>query len=145
MIELCTRVTNITNADLLLFQFTLYEASHTAVIQMLKGENYEALLSERPGLQNIIYTVTYDNFNNKKSISQMCKRALQNKNMNVNIIHDFLLEMTSITPLFPSQKPKFIMLDNCTKNQFSSIKKNYDSYELNFQIFPRLPNLQMQN
>ena len=39
MIELCTRVTNTTNADLLLFQFALYEASSTAVIQMLKGEN----------------------------------------------------------------------------------------------------------
>ena len=62
----------------------------------------------------------------------MCERALQNKNANVNIIHDFLLETTSLTPLFPNQKPKSIMLDNRTKNQFSSIKRNYDSYELNF-------------
>ena len=68
MTELCTRVTNTTNADLLLFQFTLYEASSTAIIQMLRGESSVALLSERPGLQSIIYTATHDTSNNNKSI-----------------------------------------------------------------------------
>ena len=39
----------------------------------------------------------------EKHVKQMCDKALQQKDANVNITFDLMQELTSITPLFAGQ------------------------------------------
>ena len=138
MTELCTRFTNIATANLLLFQAVFYDGVSRSVIRKISApanENSMALLNERPGLQRITYSAKYDSGNFQKQLPQILEKALQQKDPNVNIVNDLLLELTTVTPLFRGQKNFSIMKDNRSKDQFANIKANFDSCELTVQIF----------
>ena len=58
----------------------------------------------------------------------MCERALQQKNAKVNIISDFLLDKTYLTPLYPGHKPIPVMIDSRSSKDFAKIKANLDTH-----------------
>ena len=45
----------------------------------------------------------------------MCERALQDKDAKVNIVLDFLLNLTTLTTLYLGHKPTNVMIDSRTK------------------------------
>ena len=72
----------------------------------------------------------------------MCERALQEKDAKVNIIIDFILNLTTYTELYPGHKPTNLMIDSRKKEQFDRIKANKDSLTLKLEIFRTQPMLQ---
>ena len=71
MVELTTKITNITSAILLLFQF-VYSNFYGEKDPKRKIDEFmdgTKLLTERPGLQNITYVAKYDLFNGNKLTS----------------------------------------------------------------------------
>ena len=74
----------------------------------------------------------------------MCERALQDKEAKVNILLDFLLNLTTMTALYLGHKPTNVMIDSRTKPQFDKIKANKDNRTLKFHIFNTQPLLQMK-
>ena len=73
-----------------------------------------AFVKERPGLQNITYTARYDNLGMSELVPSMCQRALMNKDAHVSILIDFLLDLTTLTPLYLGHKPTTAMIDSRT-------------------------------
>ena len=74
----------------------------------------------------------------------MCERALQHKDAHVNILLDFILSLTTLTPLFCGHKPTTAMIDSRTPQQFENIKANKDRNTLKLDIYQTMPNLQMR-
>ena len=74
----------------------------------------------------------------------MCEKAMQHKDANVNILVDFLLDLTPLTPLFYSHKPTTAMIDYRSARKFENIKANKDKNTLKLDIFSSLPMLQMR-
>ena len=94
-----------------------------------------SLLRERPGLQSIMYTAKYDFRCRARTVPSMCEAALQHKDANVNIILDFVHDMTSLTPLFLGHTPTSnLMIDPRSSLKFEKIKANKDSLTFNFSI-----------
>ena len=138
MVELTTRITNLTTAIVILFTFG-YEGG-------IRIENLERLykspmLRERPGLQNITYTADYDHEGCYGKVPSMAGRALQQVDANVNILLDFLNDLTIIHPLYLGQKPTTAMIDKRTAQKFAYIKANKDKKTLKFDIYSTLPML----
>ena len=52
------------------------------------------------------------------------------KDANVNIVKNFLLELTALTPLYDGHKPTGMMIDIRTKKHFDNIKANKDKNTL---------------
>ena len=103
MTELCTRFTNNSTTNLFLFQIVFkIDVDEDAKAKMTNPikKNTEFLLKERPGLHRITYTAKYDYLNFQKILPQICEKAMQLKEVNVNILYDFLQEVTSAIPLF---------------------------------------------
>ena len=48
----------------------------------------------------------------------MCAKALYEKEANVNIVLDFVLNLTTITDLYPGHKPIDVMIDSRSKEKF---------------------------
>ena len=65
----------------------------------------------------------------------MCERALQNKDAYVNILVDFILNMTTLKPLFCGHKPSTAMIDSRSLQQFENIKVNKDRNTLKLDIY----------
>ena len=65
----------------------------------------------------------------------MCERALQDKEAKVNIVLDFLQNLTTLTALYLGHKPINVMIDSRTKVQFDKIKANKGNRTLKFHIF----------
>ena len=104
---------------------------------MLRKKYFQGttLMRERPGLQSIMYTAKYDFCCRARTVPSMCAAALQHKNANVNIILDFVHDMTSLTPLFLGHKPTSnLMIDPRSPLQFEKIKANKDSLTFNLNI-----------
>ena len=79
-----------------------------------KAIDRTTMLKERPGLQNITYSTGYDLHGNSRLVPSMCEKALQQKDAYVNILLDFLLNLTTLTPLFFGHKPTSAMIDSRT-------------------------------
>ena len=73
----------------------------------------------------------------------MCERALQQKDANVNIILDFVTDLTYLTPLFLGHKPTSVMIDSHSPEQFEKIKANKDSLTFSLNIYKTTPMLQL--
>ena len=137
MIELSSRITNVTSAIMLLFQMVF---SKLHVAEHIKGlrKSYlrrTPLMRERPGLQSIMYIERYDFRCRERIVPSMCEAALQHKNANVNLILDFVHDMISLTPLFLGHKPTSkLMIDARSPLQFEKIKANKDSLTFNLNI-----------
>ena len=71
----------------------------------------------------------------------MCERALQHKDAYVNILVDFMLNLTTLTPLYSGQKSTTAMIDSRTLKQFENIKANKDRSTLKLDIFQTMPML----
>ena len=71
----------------------------------------------------------------------MCERALQHKDAYVNILVDFILDLTTLTPLYSGHKPTTAMIDSRTPRQFENIKANKDRNTLKFDIYSTMPML----
>ena len=56
----------------------------------------------------------------------ICEKAMQQKDANVHRVDDFLLELTSPTPLFLGQKPDNTMIEKRNEDTFSKLKTNYN-------------------
>ena len=65
----------------------------------------------------------------------MCERALQQKDANVNILLDFVTDLTSLTPLFLGHKPTSVMIDKRSPEQLDKIKANKDSLTFSLNIY----------
>ena len=65
----------------------------------------------------------------------MCAQALQHKEAYVNIILDFMLDFTTLTPLFHGQKHCTAMIDTRTLKNFENIKANKDKNTFKFDIY----------
>ena len=77
MVDLTTRITNLTTAVLLLFQISLSDINFADELIEIKNDIADInFLKERPGIQNITYVVKVDWLNEKNLIGSMCKRAL---------------------------------------------------------------------
>ena len=76
--------------------------------------NGTTMLRERPGLQNITYSARYDGRVDSRLVPSMCERALQHKDAYVNILVDFILSLTTLTPLYSGHKPTNAMIDSRT-------------------------------
>jgi hypothetical protein len=74
----------------------------------------------------------------------MCERALQHKDAYVNILVDFMLDMTTLTPLFFGHKPTTAMIDTRTPQQLEHIKANKDKKTLKLDIYSTMPMLQLR-
>ena len=74
----------------------------------------------------------------------MCEKALQHKDAYVNILLDFMLNMTTLTPLFSGHKPTTAMIDARAVQQFENIKANKDKSTLKLDIYSTLPMLQLR-
>ena len=74
----------------------------------------------------------------------MCERALQHKDAYVNILVDFMLDMTTLTPLFFGHKPTTAMIDTRTPKQLENIKANKDKKTLKLDIYSTMPMLQLR-
>ena len=57
----------------------------------------------------------------------------------MNIVLDFLLNLTTTTMLYLGHKPTNVMIESRTKEQFDKIKANKDNCTLKFDIFNTLP------
>ena len=99
------------------------------------------LLKERPGLQNITYTAIFDYLGRQRLVPSMCERALQQKDANVNILLDFVTDLTFLTPLFLGHKPTSVMTDSRSPEQFDKIKANKDSLTFSLNIYKTTPML----
>ena len=144
MVDFAARITSLTTAILLLFQF-VYGYNITRANQKIK--NYIkgfTLLRERPGLQNITYSARFDNHGDERLVPSMCKRALQYKDAKVNILLDFMLNLTTLTPLFSGQRHTTAMLDSRTPQQLENIKANKDKNTFKLDIYSTMPMLQMR-
>ena len=142
MVELATRITNITNAIMLLFQY-IYYGTYWEFKRKEYFQDNRCKLSERPGIQNITYIAKHDNENLLKLTGSMCARALQEKEAKVNIVLDFLLNLSTLTVLYAGHQPTGAMIDSRTKAQFDKIKANKDNKTLKLDIFNTLPLVQM--
>ena len=71
-------------------------------------------VKERPGLQNITYSARYDNLGLSNLVPSMCERALMHKDARCNILVEFLLDLTTLTPLYIGHKPTTAMIDSRT-------------------------------
>ena len=71
----------------------------------------------------------------------MSERALQQKDANVNILLDFVIDLTTLTPLFFGQKPTSVMIDIRSPEQFDRIKANKDSLTFSLNIYKTSPML----
>ena len=69
----------------------------------------------------------------------MCAKALYEKEANVNIVLDFVLNLTTITDLYPGHKPIDVMIDSRSKEKFDGIKANKDKHTLKFDVFNTFP------
>ena len=74
----------------------------------------------------------------------MCEKALQLKDVYVNVLVDFVLNLTTLTPLFSGHKPTTAMIDCRTSRMFENIKANKDRNTLKFDIYSTMPMLQMR-
>ena len=74
----------------------------------------------------------------------MCERALQHKDAYVNILVDFMLDMTTLTPLFFGHKPSTAMIDTRSPQQLENIKANKDKNTFKLDIYSTMPMLQMR-
>ena len=74
----------------------------------------------------------------------MCEMALQNKEANVIILQNFILELTSLNPLHVGHKTTDLMIDIRTKKHFGNIKANKDKNTLKFDIYSTKPMIQMR-
>ena len=93
------------------------------------------MLRERPGLQSITYFAKFDYQGFQKIVPSMCESALQWKDSNVNIVLDFMLNLTTLTPLYIGHKPTGLMIDNRTKKQFENIKANKHQNTFKLDVF----------
>ena len=59
----------------------------------------------------------------------------------MNIILDFVLDLTLPTPLFLGHKPTSVMIDTRSLKKFEKIKANKDRKTLKFDIYSTLPML----
>ena len=64
---------------------------------------------------------------------------MQDKEAKVNIVLDFVLNLVTLTDLYPGRKPMNLMIDSRTKEQFDKIKANKDSRTLKLDIFNTSP------
>ena len=64
---------------------------------------------------------------------------MQDKEAKVNIVLDFVLNLVTLTDLYPGLKPMNLMIDSRTKEQFDKIKANKDSRTLKLDIFNTSP------
>ena len=71
----------------------------------------------------------------------MCEKALQHKDAYVNILVDFMLNLTTLTPLFSGHKPSTAMIDSRTLQQFENIKANKHGNTLKLDIYQTMPML----
>ena len=71
----------------------------------------------------------------------MCERALQHKEAYVNVLVDFMLDLTTLTQLFSGHKPTTAMIDSRTPRQFQNIKANKDKNTLKLDIYSTMPML----
>ena len=139
MIEFATRITNQSSATLILFQINAEnQFGDRQVVKDLEETNF---LRERPGLKSITYSARVDKEGQKRIVPSMCEMALQMKEANVNILRDFVLELTTLTPLYPGHKPTPKMIDIRTKKHFENIKANKDKKTLKFDIYSTQPKL----
>ena len=146
MVDLATRITNLTTASVLLFQFGIgFEevgGRHKVRAWIRDSVDNTALrerMKERPGLQNITYKALFDKDDQEKLVSSLLKMALSQKDANVNIMVNFLNSLTTIDPLIPGQIPPPLMIDNRIPKQFKSIIDNKDRKALKFDIFQNAP------
>ena len=71
----------------------------------------------------------------------MCEKALLHKHAHVNILLDFILKMTTLTPLYSGHKPTKAMIDSRTPKIFENIKANKDKNTLKLDIYSTQPML----
>ena len=100
MVDLTSRITSLTTAILLLFQFVFFTDVYYLNDKMKRYIKGTTMLRERPGLQNITYSARYDRLGAARLVPSMCERALQHKDAYVNILVDFILSLTTLTPLY---------------------------------------------
>ena len=65
----------------------------------------------------------------------MCEKALHYKDANVNILPDFVTNLTALNPLFLGHKHTSVMIDTRSLNQFDKIKANKDSFTFSLNIY----------
>ena len=61
--------------------------------------------------------------------------------MYVNILVEFMLDMTTLIPLYIGHKPTTAMIDSRTLQQFDNIKANKDRNTLKLDIYSTMPML----
>ena len=76
MVELTSRITSLTTAILILFQFVFGYCIYQLNEKMKRYIQGTTMLRERPGLQNITYSARYDVFGERRLVPSMCERAL---------------------------------------------------------------------
>ena len=69
----------------------------------------------------------------------MSERALQQKDVKVNLTVDFLNDKTSLHYLFPGHKPSSVMIDARTEQNFADIKTCKDAKTLKTDYFTNPP------
>ena len=74
-----------------------------------------------------------------KFYTSMCQKALLHKDANVNIILDFILDLTTTIPLFVGHKPTSSMIDTRTQKHFEKFKALKDKNTLKLDIYSTLP------
>ena len=62
----------------------------------------------------------------------------------MNLLLDFVNDLTKLTPLFLGHKPTSVMIDTRSPEKFDRIKANKDSLTFNLNIYNTLPMLQLQ-
>ena len=65
----------------------------------------------------------------------MCEKALNYKYANVNLILDFVLDISILTPLYLGHKPTSVMIDTRSSSQFERIRANKDSLTFSLNVF----------
>ena len=128
MVDLSARISNNSCNNLILFDVA-FLASYA--YHFKKKENPQkkipmVQLKERPGLQRITYTAVYDYSNIQGLLQQICERALQQRDVNVNKSLEFVIDKSPLTPLYSGQRPISVMIDNRSEKQFAKIKANKD-------------------
>ena len=59
-------------------------------------------------------------------------------------VDDFLLGLTSFTPLFLGQKPDNVMIEKRDEDMLHKLKSNFNDPSLVFKIFNERPKVQAQ-
>ena len=140
MPELCTRMANATQNNVLLMQVVTnpsYEYEYAKRDDPLSNIRVN-LLSERPGLNRLSYVAKYDENNESKLLNQFCHRSIiQQSDTNVNKIDEFVESKWNLIRFEHITKPEVVMVDARSEETMSKVKENHEGNTLGLEIFKR--------